>query len=115
VPSRRLSDRIRELCAEALATPESTEFALVAEQLRAALREHTERLRKLAAPLRDVSQRRRTDLDFDPAKLLVKCAICGHPIPLEVAKGNEDGDAVHEGCYVVRLKSARTQVLSSAE
>lgn len=50
---RRLEDRIRELCARAVVTPESGELDEIFTQLRAALREHTDRLRHLAvsAPL----------------------------------------------------------------
>jgi hypothetical protein len=43
---RRLEDQIRELCAKALATPDSEqEFFSVMTQLKAALHEHTKRLR----------------------------------------------------------------------
>ena len=45
---RRLEDRIRELCARAVVTPESAELDEIFHRLRAALREHTERLRQLA-------------------------------------------------------------------
>ena len=48
VPSRRLEDRIRDLCVKAVDS-ETDEFKLVLEQLKAALHEHTQRLRKLAA------------------------------------------------------------------
>ena len=49
VPSRRLEDRIRELCAKALAAPDSADSNEVMQQLREALREHANRLRQLAA------------------------------------------------------------------
>jgi hypothetical protein len=45
---RRLEDRIRELCALAVAA-EDPELEIVLAQLQAALREHTERLRRMAA------------------------------------------------------------------
>ena len=48
MPFRRLEDRIRDLCLQAVDS-ETEEFKLVLEQLKAALHEHTERLRKLAA------------------------------------------------------------------
>ena len=32
------------------------------------------------------------------------CFICGKPIPLELAKTNDYGQAVHEQCYVLRIK-----------
>ena len=48
MPSRRLEDRIRDLCAKAV-DAETEDFQPVLEELKAALREHTERLRQLAA------------------------------------------------------------------
>jgi uncharacterized coiled-coil protein SlyX len=45
---RRLDDRIRELCTKAVATPDSAELNKVITDLRAAMQEHTKRLRKLA-------------------------------------------------------------------
>jgi hypothetical protein len=32
------------------------------------------------------------------------CFICGKPVPLESANTNEYGRAVHEECYVLRMK-----------
>ena len=48
MPSRRLEDRIRQLCAKAVAAAES-DLEPVITELKLALHEHTERLRKLAA------------------------------------------------------------------
>ncbi len=31
------------------------------------------------------------------------CAICRKPVPLETAKADEDGQSVHEQCYVLKL------------
>jgi hypothetical protein len=45
---RRLEDRIRELCAMAV-TAEEPELKIILSDLQSALREHTERLRRLAA------------------------------------------------------------------
>ena len=49
MPSRRLEDRIRELCAKAVSAPDSADLNEVMQQLREALREHANRLRQLAA------------------------------------------------------------------
>lgn len=46
--SRRLEDRIRRLCAQAVSTADPDELNEILQQLKAALREHTGRLRKLA-------------------------------------------------------------------
>ncbi len=47
--SRRLEDRIRRLCTQAVATTDLSELSQILEQLTAALHDHIERLRKLAA------------------------------------------------------------------
>lgn len=31
------------------------------------------------------------------------CSICHLPVPINEAKTDEDGDAVHEDCYVIKL------------
>jgi hypothetical protein len=49
VPSRRLEDRIRELCIKAVTADDSADFSGLMQQLREALREHANRLRQLAA------------------------------------------------------------------
>lgn len=48
MPYRRLEDRIRQLCAKALMA-EDAELGAICVALQSALREHAERLRKLAA------------------------------------------------------------------
>ena len=47
VPSTRLEDRIRELCAQAVASDE-TNFQSIISELRSAMREQIERVRKMA-------------------------------------------------------------------
>jgi uncharacterized coiled-coil protein SlyX len=54
----RLEDRIRELCAKAVALPESEELNEVLAELKSALSEHTERIRKMASEI--VPNRRAT-------------------------------------------------------
>ena len=56
--SHRLEDRIKELCAKAVITPESPELNEVLKNLQSTLHEHTERLRQLAASGRDRKERR---------------------------------------------------------
>jgi hypothetical protein len=56
--SRRLEDRIQKLCARAVDTTDLTELSQVLEQLTAALHDHIERLRRLAA-MRPVPPERR--------------------------------------------------------
>ena len=59
VPSRRLNDRIRQLCREAAAA-DDTNFAGVLSELRSALHEHTQRLRKMAVQQLAEEKERRT-------------------------------------------------------
>jgi hypothetical protein len=47
--SRRLDDRIRRLCAQAVGTTDSDELNRILVQLTVALRTHTERVRQMAA------------------------------------------------------------------
>ena len=35
------------------------------------------------------------------------CAICHKPVKLETSKTNELGQAVHEGCYLLRVSSEK--------
>lgn len=113
MPSRRLTDRIRELCDKVVTTAESKQFALAMEQLQYALREHTNRLRTLAANLAESPQRRGSDPAHDEAGL-VKCTTCGLLIALEIAKVDEDGHPVHEGCYVAKLRTAKSRSSATA-
>jgi hypothetical protein len=32
------------------------------------------------------------------------CAVCNGPVPLETSKTDENGKAVHEPCYVLKVK-----------
>ena len=58
--SRRLEDRIRNLCARAKSTTDPAELPEILEQLQAALHDHIERLRKLAAGFPTPRERRRS-------------------------------------------------------
>jgi hypothetical protein len=49
MPSRRLEDRIRELCSKCVNAKDTAELQSAIEKLKIALREHTNRLRELAA------------------------------------------------------------------
>jgi hypothetical protein len=42
------------------------------------------------------------------------CAICDKPVPLEIAKADEDGKSVHEQCYVRKLQRDRAMTLPTA-
>ena len=61
---QRLEDRIKALCLKAATTPESPELTDTLQQLTAALAEHTQRMRKVAAgfPIMVRPERRSTDI-----------------------------------------------------
>jgi hypothetical protein len=48
-----------------------------------------------------------------PGKLiemkLPPCSFCNGPVELETSKTDEDGKAIHEECYVRKLRSDRPQ------
>jgi hypothetical protein len=43
-------------------------------------------------------------LQFIRKLRLPKCSICNQPVELETAKTDEDGNLVHEDCYVRRVR-----------
>jgi len=57
--SRRLDDRIRHLCAQAVATTDADELNRILGQLSGSLRAHTERVRQLAVKRPTPPERRR--------------------------------------------------------
>jgi hypothetical protein len=61
---QRLENRIKALCFKAASTPESPELTDTLKHLKAALAEHTQRMRKLAAgfPVMVRPERRSTDI-----------------------------------------------------
>jgi len=69
MPSSRLDDRIRELCAQAIAA-DNTSFAEVLSELQSALHEHTARLR--GAAMRELIARKQQRLqpEGEPCKPL---------------------------------------------
>lgn len=35
---------------------------------------------------------------------LIRCSLCDMPVPIESSKTDENGKAVHEECYLLRLR-----------
>ena len=65
VPDRRLEDKIRALAERAVAAQDPDELKDALKELRAALREHAERLRRLAAEKLAPSATRPRNRDYD--------------------------------------------------
>jgi hypothetical protein len=40
-----------------------------------------------------------------PVSFLPVCHICNHAVKLELAKTDEQGRTVHEGCYLLKIRS----------
>lgn len=102
VTFRSLDDRIRELCSTVVETSDSKEFAVATEELRHVLREQMQHIRKMIAPFPGPSERRplaRVTTRQPP----VHCSICAQGLRLESAMANEEGQPVHEECYVASL------------
>jgi len=38
------------------------------------------------------------------------CSVCRQPVPLNDAKTDEDGSAIHEDCYIAKLRMANPPV-----
>jgi len=44
---------------------------------------------------------------FRPKPPTLLCAICNKPVPIETSQTDEDGQAVHEHCYLEKLRWKR--------
>jgi len=104
VRAQRLTeDFVRELCAQAVTAPES-ELDAIFSALQSALREHNKRLRELAATKLAAGWPSHARIVAVPTSQgPVECDICGSLLSLEDSKVNEDGQPVHEECYVAKL------------
>lgn len=45
--------------------------------------------------------------DVSQNKRPLLCPVCGRPVAIENSKTDEDGAAIHEDCYVVKVKKSR--------
>jgi DNA repair exonuclease SbcCD ATPase subunit len=129
VPFRRLVDRIRELGSKLGALRENQLepfLRSVLSELKSALRQNTERLRKLAAAKRSKTVRGRprkrhyrrsiyadgkgfwsSTWTRATPPMVLKCSICNRPLPAEGGRADEDGKMVHGVCYIQRLVEAQ--------
>ena len=104
----RLEDRVRELCARAIKA-QGSESDPIFSALQLALREHNDRLRKLAAAKLTAWLSHDGGITILPpvSGMSFECAICSKPIRLEDSKVSEDGRPMHEECYVAKLTLSR--------
>jgi hypothetical protein len=81
--------------------------------LQFALHEHTTRLRNLATA--ELTTHRPIDariVAIRTSQASVECAICGKRVSLEDSKVSEDGQPVHEECYVSKITASMILPLS---
>jgi hypothetical protein len=51
--------------------------------------------------------------DESSASRVPVCSICNQPVWLNDAKTDEDGQAIHEGCYVTKIHLIRSGLVQS--
>ena len=51
--------------------------------------------------------------DESSASRVPVCPICNQPVWLNEAKTDEDGQAIHEGCYVAKIHLVRSEPVRS--
>jgi hypothetical protein len=51
--------------------------------------------------------------DESSASRVPVCPICNQPVWLNEAKTDEDGQAIHEGCYVAKIHMVRSDRVKS--
>ena len=81
-----------ELCDRAANEQDLNRFRAIVLEIRVALELKTERLVRSSPEL------------ASSESALVRCALCQMPVPLESVKTDENGKAVHEECYLLRLR-----------
>jgi hypothetical protein len=81
-----------ELCEQAANEQDPTKFRAIFREIFHVLELKTGRLRQSSpAPA-----------SSEPG--LLRCSLCQMPVPLESSKTDENGKAVHEECYTLRLR-----------
>ena len=52
---------------------------------------------------------------FTPTVRLPNCSICNEPVELETSKTDENGKAIHEECYVVKVDEKKVTLSKPSE
>jgi hypothetical protein len=88
----------RELCEQAITEQDPAKFLTIIREINTLLELKRGRFKQIG-PL------------FVPDEpVLARCFLCDRPVPLEASKTDENGKAVHEECYwlKIRLREAST-------
>lgn len=82
------------------------------ERVRMAMPDDEQSNLALSNQPRNVRSRQRDAVTTTPAAI---CWICGNPVPLEHSKTDEHGHAVHEECYVTKMKQEKSTSLPARQ
>ena len=81
-----------ELCQQAANEQDPNKFRAIFREIFHVLELKTGRLRQSSPRL------------ASSESALIRCSLCNMPVPLESSKTDENGKAVHEECYMLRLR-----------
>jgi hypothetical protein len=84
-----------ELCEQAAIEQDQDKFLVVVREIIAALELKSGRLHQSGPQL------------VQPASEITRCALCDKPVPLDISKTDERGKAVHEECYLLKMRLKR--------
>ena len=82
----------RDLCERAIDEQDPVKFLTVVREINTLLELKTGRFTQNGPQL----------VPAEPA--LPRCSLCDKPVPLEASKTDESGKAVHEECYVLKIR-----------
>lgn len=97
-----MADQIRNLCQQIVAERDEKEATRLIVMLRDELHQYVERLRARLGTYPAVIERRNL-IHFD--QRFPVCPVCKDSVELTTARANEDGQALHDDCYIGILKS----------
>ena len=84
-----------ELCEQAANEQDQDKFLVIVREISAALDLKIGRLKQSGSQLAPY------------ASELTRCSLCGHPVPLDTSKTDEKGKAVHDECYLLKMRLKR--------
>ena len=97
-----MEDKIRSLCQQIATERDEAKATSLIVRLRGELHQYVEQLRKKLVTYPAIIERRKP-IRFDQHFPL--CPICKESVELTTARANEDGQALHDECYIGILKS----------
>ena len=81
-----------KLCEQAADEQDPAKFLIIIREINTLLELKRERFKRSGPQL----------VPDEPA--LARCYLCDKPVPLEASKTDENGQAVHEECYLLKIR-----------